>query len=233
MVYKPPTPNVVIVNAKYCYINNSCFFFKSTINSIDLQYTPWVNNSMSRAFSRILPLTLVTNINNNVTNMDATFSRCSALENAPIIPNSVVSMVETFHLCSSLINVTLPNSVSNISGIFNQCSSLINAPNIPNSVTDMSGAFNSCSNIITAPIIPESVTNISMAFIACSNLRGDIYIKSTNIENCEEFVLGSSYIINVWAKPNTLTWNSLINAGYTTEGGTYSNVFLKEWNNAA
>lgn len=275
MAYKPPTPNTVIVNAKYCFINNSCFFFKSAINAVELHYTPWVNNSMERAFTRAMTLTSVTNINNNVTNMVGTFSRCTSLVNAPVIPDSVVNMSQCFSKCTELINVTLPNNVIDISSAFSECAKLVNVPTIPNSVTNMDATFssctnlvnapvipnsvtsmastfnycldlvnapvipdnvinmaytfNSCTNLVNAPVIPDNVTDIEGIFSGCTNLSGDIYIKSSNIEASYYAFSGISYNVYVWAKPNTLTWNSLNIAGYNTNGSSEGNVFLREW----
>ena len=102
----------------------SPFRAKTTINSVDLKYTPWTNNSMTSAFQACANLTYVTNINQNVTNMYYAFAGCTNLVNAPVIPNSVTNMYWAFGGCKNLVN----------------------APVIGNSVTDMVGTFADCTN---------------------------------------------------------------------------------------
>ena len=175
-------------------------------------------------------------IPNSVTNMAVTFACCSNLVNTPIIPNSVTDMFGTFGECNNLLNPPIiPNSVTNMAVTFYNCSNLVNAPVIPNSVTDMALSFEECTNLVNAPVIPNSVTNMYRTFNQCSNLTGNMYIQSENITNATNCFNQTSLTKNVYIPftyengVNTLTYNSFINAGYTTNGSV-NGVYLKDIN---
>ena len=250
---------MVSVLGKNVYIDTNTFKNNKTVVNIDLCDVPWVNNSMFNAFYNCNNLTSVTNINqnvtsiayafrscsnlvnapvigNNVTNMYGTFYNCIRLVNAPIIPNNVTSMVETFYYCYNLVNASvIPNNVASMYQTFLNCRNLVNVPVIPNSVTDMAYTFSNCRNLVNVPVIPNSVTDMSRTFWNCSNLQGDIYIKSENITNATNCFNQTSLTKNVYIPftyengVNTLTYNSFINAGYTTNGSV-NGVYLKDIN---
>jgi hypothetical protein len=123
-------------------------------------------------------------------------------------------------------------NVINMASTFNGCSNLVNAPVIPNSVTDMSQTFYQCSNLVNAPEIPNSVDNMRNTFYRCYNLTGDIIIHSENILNCINCFKVTTLPKNVYIpftygnNVNTLTYNSFINAGYTTDPSNRVNGVL-------
>ena len=174
-------------------------------NSVDLNNVPFKNNSMDYAFHNSSNLTTVTNINENVINMNQTFVQCINLENAPTIPNSVTDMGGTFTYCLKLKNIDLNNCTNlvNMSGTFESCRDLVNAPVIPNSVVDMSGTFLYCHNIIDAPVIPENVTNMANTFFGCENLAN-----ISSIPNSVTNMYGTFYdcknLVNIPVIPNSV-----------------------------
>ena len=163
--------NSVTINSKSGAQEHGPFSNNKSIISVDLEYVPWTNNSMSYAFYNCNKLTSVANINQNITSMSYTFSDCTNLVNAPIIPNSVTNMCGTFSSCKNLINFpVIPNNVTNMMDAFFRCHNLVNAPVIPNGVTDMTSAFYGCYNLVNAPVIPCSVLNLTQTFNGCTNL---------------------------------------------------------------
>lgn len=178
---------------------NNTYQNNTNIETVDLGYLPWKNNSMNRAFQNCSNLTSVTNINENINDMIQAFYGCSNLVNAPEIPNSVVNMQGTF------------------SGCFN----LVSMPEIPNSVTDISWCFEGCT-FNKSYDIPNSVINMKSTFNYCYNLTGDINIHSENITNAQECFTNTSLDKNVYIPfmyengVNTLTYNAFIEAGYST-----------------
>lgn len=235
------------------------FTNNTNITSVNLNYKPWVNNSMAYAFSNCSNLQNVTNINNNVTNMRGTFQSCRNLVNAPIIPNSVTNMHGTFSGCSNLINISeIPTSVTSLFTTFADCTNLVNIPVIPNSVTTMTGTFLSCHKLVNAPeipnsvdsmlmtfkgcvnlnqigIIPNSITDMTETFYGCNNLIGDIYIESNKITSATNCFSSTSSVKYVYIpfkyenSINTATYNAFTSAGYDTLG-TQHGVYLKDIN---
>ena len=199
-------------------IDSTTFSGNENIVSVDLHNIPWVNNSMSHAFSTCTNLIHINNISNTVTDMSRAFTLCNSLVNAPVIPNSVTNMYWTFRACVNLVN----------------------APTIPDSVTNMVYTFHSCNSLVNAPVIGNGVTNMQMAFYGTSNLQGDIYIYSnqvTDVGSCFSVIPSkNAKIKNVYIPftyengVNTQTYNSFINAGYKIDGSAYK-VFLKDINN--
>ena len=199
-------PNVIVPKYKtilndYNYNDptNTPFFSQDQFESVDLNFVPWVNNSMGMyrngAFTECGRLRSVSNINENVYSLYWTFGYCYNLVNAPVIPNSVREMSYTFRYCTNLVNapvlpngittlyetffgcmsldvntVTIPNSVIYLTRTFGDCRGLTDAPLIPNSVTSMEATFTSCTNLVNAPIIPNNVTDINQIFTSCTNL---------------------------------------------------------------
>ena len=179
---------------------NCPFYNNQTFNSVNLHYIPFENNSMTMAFYNCINLKEVTKINKRITEMCNTFHSCSNLVNSPIIPNSVTNMESTFAYCYNLTN----------------------APTIPNTVTNMWYSFIDCYVIENSPIITESVTDMSSTFQSCINLSGDVYITSENITNANYCFYNTYSTKNVYIpftyenNVNTLTYDSFINAGYST-----------------
>ena len=98
----------------------TCFRQNTTINSVDLRNTPWMNdtvyNGMSMAFENCTNLKAVYNINNSVANMAWAFTGCTSLMTAPILPTNVKTLYETFYGCNKIEDApTIPNGVMDIS----------------------------------------------------------------------------------------------------------------------
>ena len=190
-------------------ITNTTYTNCNTINSINLRNVPWVNNSIVSAFRNCTNLTQVTNINNNVTNMQSTFQNCIKLITIPTIPNGVTDIRDTFSYCTNLVN----------------------APIIPNSVIEMASAFSGCTNLTNIPEIPDSITNMSYTFSSCKKLTGDIYIRSNKITNAESCFFSTTLQKNIYIPfgdgngAYSATYNAFINAGYD-EIGTQEGVIL-------
>lgn len=194
-------------------ITNTTYQNNQNIRSVDLNYKPWVNNSMSLAFINCRNLQSVNNINNNITSMQAAFLKCISLVNAPVIPNSVTNMCQTFLECINLINApTIPNSVTDLQGTFGGCEKLVNAPIIPNSVVNMVGTFGKhaggleteCVSLVNAPMIPNSVINMQSTFSYCSNLVNAPNIPNSVIDTAQTF-LNCVSLVTAPDIPNSVT----------------------------
>ena len=152
-------------------LKNTTYQNKPILNSVNLDYVPWENNSMVGAFTNCTNLNRVSNINENVTNMYMAFNNCTKLINVSEIPNSVTDMLGTFRDCWGLIDAPkLSNNIISMGGTFNFCKKLVNAPEIPSSVTSMIYTFANCYNLQNAPEIPSSVTSMYYTYYRCTNL---------------------------------------------------------------
>ena len=228
LVNAPVIPNSVIdMSGTFIYCKN--------LENVSTISSSVVN--LSNTFRECPKLKNVPSLPNTVIYMEQTFYNCFSLRNAPVIPKLVTDMSYTFGRCNSLRNApAIPNSVINMQGTFFVCSNLVNAPVIPNSVTEMDRTFSSCSNLVNAPVIPNSVTNIDRTFQGCSNLTGDILICSNQITNASDCFINTSLNKNAYIPftyqngDNTLTYNSFINAGYSTTNRK-DGVLLKDINN--
>ena len=205
--------------------NNVINMYRTFAWCTNLVNAPEIPNSVTNmyaTFNQCHNLVNASDIPNSVIDMSLTFWGCYNLVNAPVIPNSVVNMFGTFYECNSLLNISsISNSVINMHQTFSGCSSLVNAPEIPNGVSDMSDAFRDCTNLVNAPVIPNSVTNMSWTFSECVNLSGDIEIYSEKINNTSACFQLTELNKDVYIpfKNNdvyTETYNSFINAGYST-----------------
>lgn len=182
------------------------FANNTNITSVNLNYKPWVNNSMTYAFDNCSNLQNVTNINNSITTMRGTFRNCRSLANAPEIPSSVTNLTSTFSGCSNLVDApVIPNLVSNMYHAFGGCSRLINAPVIPNSVTDISFTFSGCSNLINAPVIPNSVRTMTETFYYCTNLV-DAPIIPNSVRSFDYTFAFCDNLVNAPIIPDSVTY---------------------------
>ena len=163
-------------------INNTCFQNNQTINSVDCNFTPWVNNSMHNAFYNCINLKSVSNINQNVTNTSWCFYNCSNLSTTPTIPSNVTNIAGMFDLCQR-INVApvIPNTVTNMYQAFASCYNLLEMPVIPNSVSDIAQAFMFNPFLENAPTIPNSVTDMRGTFYNCASLNN---VPDINVPQC-------------------------------------------------
>lgn len=170
------------INATTEHLSNSCFAGKSSLQTVDLQNVPYVNNDMNSAFRSLPNLTSVSNIADSVELMDCTFQNCQSLINAPELPANTTFMGGTFAECSNLVNApTIPNNVSVLGYAFANCSNLVNAPAIPENTTDLGGSFAYCYNLVNAPDMSNSTNVISMndTFYFCHNL-----VNAPDLSNC-------------------------------------------------
>lgn len=132
---------------------NGVFTKKQFITSVDCSNIPWKDNSMLHAFAGCRNLTQVSNINNNVTNLDGAFSNTN-ISTAPNIPHGVTNMNSTFSSCSSLVN----------------------APVIPSGVTNMYYTFNDCRKLTGNIIINSSVVTNANSCFGNTTLAKYVYI---------------------------------------------------------
>lgn len=159
------------INATTEHLSNSCFSGKYSLQTVDLQNVPYVNNDMNSAFRALPNLTNVTNIADSVELMDCTFQNCVNLVNVSELPTNVTYMGGTFAECTSLVNAPeIPENVDNMQWAFANCWNIIDSPNIPNSVSSICGTFEWCYNLVNAPVIGNSVTNMQETFRGCWNL---------------------------------------------------------------
>lgn len=194
-----------LVEVNSIKLSNTTFNGNTLITNVDCNYVSWVNNSMTNAFNSCSNLTSISNINENVINMDRTFQLCSNLVDVSEIPNGVESISEAFRGCSKLVNIpSIPNSVTTMKYTFMSCLNIVNAPNIPNSVYDMSGAFYGCHNLVNPPIIPNSVGVIRDAFGSCTNMINAPVIPDNISDMCMVFRYCYN-LVNVPNIPNNTT----------------------------
>ena len=194
-----------IVYAKDIILTQTTFKGNTTIQTVDCSNRKWRNNTMERAFSRCSNLTGVTNLNNNVTNMNYAFEYCNNLTTPPVLPENTTSLEYTFRYCKKLVE----------------------APAIPESTTNMAYTFYKCETLTTAPVIPENVTNLVSTFRDCTALTGDIFIYAKNINGVTDCFVGTSAPKNVYVYLDSTTYTKLTNAGYDDQG-TLHGVYLKD-----
>lgn len=201
------------------------------VENVDLAYVPWERNSMYCAFRNCRELVSVSNINENVKNMDFAFSNCIALPTPPEIPSSVISMSNTFSNCFALETAPeIPDNVENISHTFFNCQSLVTAPDLssctrltrmndtfnhceklenppalPNTITSMWETFGFCTNLETAPVLPDSVTSLHGTFGWCFKLKNVSKIPN-NIISMESTFYDCSALKNIPEIPSTITY---------------------------
>ena len=201
---------------------NTTFTGRTDIKKVDCLNKPWNNNSMVSAFSECYNLSIVKNINENVVNMSNTFRNCYNLINILEIPNNVMDISYCFYNCSNLTEMSeIPDSVINMSSTFSNCFMLKYPSDLSLNVNDISSLYNNCNNLLLSSEIPNSVTNMYETFAGCANLAGDIEINSENISNATNCFINTSANKDVYIpfKNNdvyTETYNSFINAGYST-----------------
>ena len=217
------------------------FANNTNITSVNLNYKPWVNNSMSHAFSNCSSLEVVTNISNSVVNLQRTFYNCINLTSVSALPNICDgNLGGTFRECRSIQNIpALPNSVIgnmySMGSTFYNCVNLVNAPEIPEWVKTLDNTFYNCTNLTNIPTIPNSVNFFGGVFDGCVNLAGNIYINSMNITDATNCFANTSLTKNVYIpftyenSINTVTYNAFTTAGYDTRG-TQHGVYLKDIN---
>ena len=222
--------------------NWDIYYDNQKIESVDLGNIPFKDNSMVGVFSGCSNLQSVTNINENVINMGDAFFHCYSLTDAPIIPKSVTNMHETFYYCNKLTTIYDLNEYTNLTDIawaFG-ATKISKAPKLPNSITNISMSFAYLYDLVIAPDLSDctNLTDISRTFINCNSLTGDIYIGSNQITNAINCFVNTSLNKNVYIPftyqngDNTLTYNSFINAGYTTDPNNRINgVCLFDLNN--
>ena len=132
---------------------------------------------------------------------------------------------------------------NNISYAFYNCSNLSQLNNINKNISNISYAFYNCTNLVNTTEIPNSVDNMNHAFDGCNNISGNIYYNWDNINDVTEIYGNTSNTKNVYVNildingTNTQTYNSFINAGYSTDvvkdGVTlkdYQDYMLQDWN---
>ena len=203
------------------------FTNKQFITSVDCSNIPWKDNSMFQAFSGCKNLTQVSNINNNVTNLDGAFANTN-ISTAPNIPDGVTNMGYTFSGCTGLTNISvLPSSVVNMDYTFSRCTSLTNISALPSSVVNMNGTFNGCTRLVNAPVIPSGVTNMYYTFNDCRKLTGNIVINSSVVTNANSCFGNTTLAKYVYIPYNSTTYNTFIAAGYD-EAGTKEGVYLRD-----
>ena len=133
-------------------LTNNTYENCSTITQVDLMQTPWVNNSMTNAFSGCSNLQSITNINNDVNDITDAFYNCSKLTTVSTLPTSLKVMTNAFKGCSNLSTIpTLPSGLITATHAFYGCSSITTVPTIPNSVLDLNYTFSDCTNLTTVP----------------------------------------------------------------------------------
>ena len=157
----------------------------------------------------------------------------------PEIPGELHGIASgTFAYCFALRNdgiPTIPNSVVDMCGTFAYCRNLTTTPSLPNAVINIAECFMNCSNITSAGYIPNSVTNVRNTFAGCNNLTGSIYIQSNKIGDVKDCFANTSLDKNVYIPftyengVNTKTYNTFINAGYSTSTRKYG-ALLKDIN---
>lgn len=134
-------------------IRQGTFYENKYITSVDLSNTPWYNNDMTGAFYSCSNLTQVSNINNNVTNLEGAF----AYTNISTAPN-------------------IPYGVTNLASTFSNCTSLTDAPTIPSSVTNMRSTFYNCTSLTGNIIINSSVVTEANLCFGNTTLAKYVYI---------------------------------------------------------
>lgn len=180
------------------------FTRKQFITSIDCSNIPWKDNSMFQAFFGCSNLTQVSNINNNVTNLDGAFANTN-ISTAPNIPDGVTNMDYTFGRCTSLTNISA----------------------LPSSVVNMDSTFIGCSSLVNAPVIPSGVTNMYYTFNDCRKLTGNIIINSSVVTNAKSCFGNTTLAKYVYIPYNSTTYNTFIAEGYD-EVGTKEGVYLRD-----
>jgi hypothetical protein len=124
---------------------------------------------------------------------------------------------------------------------YENCYKLIGFPVCGNKVTSMFMTYANCYNLTGSPVCGNNVTDMSWTYFGCFNLSaGSIYMRSNNISSAWGCFSGKNNFnrYNIYAHPNTTTWNTLsINnssslvgtfitwTNDTTTGGFYNTTY--------
>lgn len=187
----------------YVELDANTYYNCQTINQVDLMQTPWVNNCMWSAFENCYNLHTVTNIEQNVTNMQAAFMNCQNLEAAPTLPTQTTTLNSCFYGCSNITTMpTIPSNVADMSYSFMYCNKLNTLTTIPPSVNDICYGF-AYTNITSAPVLPQNLSELIYTFAFCNNLASvpEIPANVTNMEGtfqgCKTITTAPNLPINV------------------------------------
>ena len=202
------------------------FTNKQFITSIDCSNIPWKDNSMFQAFSGCKNLTQISNINNNVTNLDGAFANTN-ISTAPNIPDGVTNLDSAFSYTNISTAPNIPHCVTNMGSTFSHCTSLTNISALPSSVTNMHSTFYGCSSLVNAPTIPSSVTSMYYTFNDCRKLTGNVVINSSVVTNANSCFGNTTLAKYVYIPYNSTTYNTFTAAGYD-EVGTKEGVYLRD-----
>ena len=219
---------------------NTPFYNNQNVISVNLQYTPFRNNSMNYAFYNCRNLTSVVEIPNNVTSMVQTFCYCPNFNETINIPKTVITMTRAFENCTTLNKpINLPDSTTtiNMHSAFSNCINFnqpitipyntqgsldntfrncrkFNQPinlNYQSKITSMNSSFYSCVELNQPLNIPETVNNIDYCFYSCSNLNSPISIGS----NVKSATSSFAWCEKLNSPINFNLSNKLVNMDYT------------------
>ena len=137
----------------------------TSITSVDLRNTSFVNNTMEQTFGYCENLTSVTNIPNSVVNMTNTFGNCNSLTTLVLNLPAAINLTNICNYCRNLSSVTLNTPAVTI---LNHAFSFTNITSfdIPPTVTDLGFAFSGCHRLTGTVTIPASVTIIDSCFLS-------------------------------------------------------------------
>ena len=194
--------------------SNTPFYNNPRVEVAELEFVPWVNDSMAYAFYNAVNVVAIHNIHYNVTNYHKAFWNCRNLTDVTI-PASIFDngdMSDAF-VGTNITNVTyvkndgtpyIPDPTDTSTPPYNASGSysntpIITTPNLPGSTDDLSWAFEDCFYLENTSMLPQGAVNMQGTFYNCYNLKEYKNIASNKIEdvsmcfyNCTNLVLPGS-----------------------------------------
>ena len=194
---------MAVVNVFNVAARSGIFSNANTVINANCNNTAWIGNNASHAFDNCQTVERVTNLNNNITNMDYAFNACGHLVSVDYLPLHTQTMRNTFAMCARLENSPeIPPSVTNMVSTFSQAGSLINATPIPNLVTNMYISYWFCNNLVIPPDLSNatSLQNMCLTFAFCGNLT-DMPVIPNSVLNMQQTFISDSSLVNTTPIP--------------------------------
>jgi hypothetical protein len=157
-----------------------------------------------------------------VRNMHYAYQNCSNLTGSPVCGNNVTNMRNAYYNCYNLTGSPVcGDKVLSMDMTYYNCRNLTGSPVCGLNVADMNNAYSYCYNLTGSPVCGNRVFDMSYTYYCCYNLSGNMYIYSDIILNVKKCFYGknNSRRYNIYAHPNTETWNTLlVNNSYSLVG---------------
>jgi hypothetical protein len=238
--------NLVNVSEIPNSVTNMCITFGNCRSLVNAPVIPDSVTNMSGTFGSCSNLVNVQTISNNVMILNNCFYNCYNLVDVTNIPDSVIYMDGTFKNCNSLTNdiTILSSQILNVNNCFNGTTLNKNVYiSFTYNVVDTMYAWTSswALHFLNAPYIiytlsdnPNTISTGETYKVYYENgveHNGNVSIGSASMISVQNlpFQYSRNSSLDIFNGENTKTYNSFINAGYTTDPSNRVNgVLLKD-----